>query len=56
MTGEEKNMAKLLLKYEAFLETKAGKDWLEYRKNHSMTDGEICFGDYLYDFYPEYLM
>lgn len=56
MTEKEKNMAKLLSKYERFLETKAGKAWLECRKNHSITDEEIGFRDYLYDFYPEYSM
>lgn len=56
MTEKEKNMAKLLPKYERFLETKAGKAWLECRKNHSITDEEIGFRDYLYDFYPEYSM
>lgn len=54
MTEKEKNMAKLLPKYGRFLETKAGKAWLECRKNHSITDEEIGFRDYLYDFYPEY--
>ena len=41
---------------ERFLETKAGKAWLECSKNHSITDEEIGFRDYLYDFYPEYSM
>lgn len=56
MTEKEKNMEKLLPKYERFLETKAGKDWLECKKNSSIADEEIGFRDYLYDFYPEYSM
>jgi len=46
---------KLFPKYQKFLTTKAGKEWVEHTKKTIPPGNEVDFGDYLYDFYPEYL-
>lgn len=56
MIGFEKIEVELTTEYEKFLRTKAGEDWVKYKKKVNPPDKEVDFGDYLYDFYPEYLM
>lgn len=47
---------KLFPEYQKFLTTKAGKEWVEHTKEIIPPGDEVDFGDYLYAFYPEYLM
>lgn len=43
-------------KYLKFIETKEGKEWIKGWQDRMRSDSVGDFGDYLYDFYPEYLM
>lgn len=52
----EEHEPKLKKEYEDFLRTEAGKVWIELKKEQNPPDKDVDFGDYLYDFYPEYLV
>ncbi|MBR5780410.1 MAG: hypothetical protein IKY27_00305 [Bacteroidales bacterium] len=55
MAGTLKEIEVVLQKeYEEFMQTEEGKRWKDDWVNKYNGRGD--FGDYLYDFYPEYLM
>lgn len=50
MTIKEKELKE---KYEKFIQTKEGKEWVSHWQKITGSDISGDFGDYLYDFYPE---
>lgn len=50
MTTEEKELKE---KYEKFIQTKEGKEWIKHWQKIIGSDAGGDFGDYLYDFYSE---
>ena len=42
-------------KYNNFLETKRGQEWVVFWKRETGSEISGDFGDYIYDFYPEML-
>lgn len=50
MTTEEKELKE---KYEKFIQTKEGKEWINHWQKIIGSDTGGDFGDYLYDFYSE---
>lgn len=50
MTTEEKELKE---KYEKFIQTKEGKEWINHWQKIIGSDTGGDFGDYLYDYYPE---
>ena len=53
MLNEKEN--ELEKEYKKFLTTQVGKEWMEHKKKEVAPGDQVDLGDYMYDFYPEFL-
>lgn len=51
----QEKMKEFKIEYNEFVNTADGKKWKEHWKNETGSKSRGNFGDYLYDFYPEWL-
>lgn len=55
MSSYRSDIEVLRSKYEQFIRTASGKEWIEFWRKKIGSNNGGDFGDFLYDFYPEML-